>query len=139
MLMNEIQQKTLLTVIIVAGIPFIALCSTILVRIVQGSAALVIIMVISIALISAVLAVIFLVGGMAQLFAYSDNFLLSVNRLIAKPTCTLSDKRTLRKFVLSCNKISAKFGFMNYVESITPLNCIDFSNQLTVQLLLLSN
>lgn len=47
-----------------------------------------------------------------------------------------SNKKQCLCFYKSCNNIKVRFGSINYVDRLTPLNFIDFSNTLTVNLLL---
>lgn len=51
---------------------------------------------------------------------------------------TRKEKTWRRKFMRSCPFIKIRFGDLNFVEELTPLNCLDFGNHITVQLLLLT-
>lgn len=79
-----------------------------------------------------------LVGGLARVWVISSQVLKNVRRhtLIRSTKCITSGKPKL-KFLNSCSCIRVGFGDLNFVDQTTPLNCVDFANNLTVQLLLL--
>lgn len=46
-------------------------------------------------------------------------------------------RKWTRKFLMSCGVLKMKFGGSNFVEELTPLNCLSHAIDLTVQVLLL--
>lgn len=139
--MNEVQMKLFMNVVIICGIVLISLSTTLIVRIFQKpehySGYQMFIMLLVLITLVCVLVLIFLLGGMAELHSESEKFLWSIKHL-SKLT-KRSNKRLLKRFRKSCWKITAKFASISYIESLTPLHCIGFSIELTMELLLMTN
>lgn len=135
--MNEILQKVMVTSIIMAGIWVHCLSLNVLIRMPGGNNIFFSCLFLFLTLQSAgVISV--EVGGWAQVNIQS----LYVFQQLK---CKLADRamhgersvHELRKFYKSCSNIKVKFGSLNYIERLTPLKCMAFSLDLTVNLLLL--
>lgn len=84
------------------------------------------------------LALLVLLGGLAKLHLQSAKFVQNIKELRRGIKGSLKQRKETGMLVKSFSLINAKFGSLNYIEPLTPLNCINLSNDLTVQLLLLS-
>lgn len=136
--MNEVQQKVLVTDSISIAITLVPLTATMLIRIWQEGAQVVMASLLMFVLYVAVSVLLFMVGGMAGISVSSEMLLLQLRKgLIHVKRRTL--KKTCRSFVNSCRPIYVKFGSLNYIEVLTALKCIDLAIQLTMQLLLVTN
>lgn len=94
--------------------------------------------------ISCVLAMLIMVGCQAYVFEESNQMfkILDKYHIIVHGKMTKSipgaEFKTQLQFWKSCeNLIKVKFGFNNYVESETPLNCLNWAVALAVQILLM--
>lgn len=70
------------------------------------------------------------IGGMAELRRSSKSILNYSSRHAFQD-------RWYKRFRKSCTPIKVTFGAANFIEDLTPLRCIDFAVQLSVELLLL--
>lgn len=142
-LLNDVIQKVWLTWLIIATILCLSLSTSMVIQrmhTMSGSTEDVLItLVFSVIAIDYVMLLVFLVGGMAQLMMQSQELRCSWQKYMAKSVYTSTKhKRWERRFLKSCTNIKVRFGEINYIESETPLSCIDFSTDLTVQFLILS-
>lgn len=80
-----------------------------------------------------------ILGGFANLELESEQIPRRVFTLFNKRILTGQRQkvREIRVLCRSCVRTSVKFGYMNWVEKLTSLKCIDFANELTAQCLLL--
>lgn len=78
-------------------------------------------------------------GGMANILQYSRRLLQKRRtlELVLGSNGNLNPKKRKQKFYVSCQPIKFKFGELNFVDRLTPLNCTVFANRMTLQLLLL--
>lgn len=131
-LQNEIQQQFLLTELVVASIVLLSLCTTIVTKLgISGIVAVVCIIIVVDCL--SILTV--LLGGMAMVHSTSVKGTQQLMALLALEKANFKTRRMIYKSLVS---IKMRFGSINFVDSLTPLKCIDYANSLTVQLLLLS-
>jgi len=72
-------------------------------------------------------------GGMVAIRSKSKK-VLQENKVMQGET--QRESKIYRKFWQSCPIIKIKFGAQNFVEELTPLNCLDFTVNLAVQFLL---
>lgn len=79
---------------------------------------------------------IFGLRGLAEVYHQSCRALQRVRGNVVGACGTVNRKWT-RQFLKSCGAIKMKFGGSNFVEMLTPLNCISHAVQLSVQILLL--
>lgn len=75
--------------------------------------------------------------GFGEVYEKSKQALRTYNLNMSGVRCH-KDRRWTRKFLKSCGAIKMKFGGNNFVDRLTPLNCISHSLQLSVQILLLT-
>lgn len=81
-------------------------------------------------------AMLVLLGGMVSVYTESNNLFKIVKKLDL--SCgNRVDRMWRRRYWKSCTLIKFKFGDSNFIETLTPLRCLDFSLNFTLQLLLL--
>lgn len=81
-------------------------------------------------------------GGMSGVYKESRRILLTSKCLMViwlETGLPRQVRSWQKRFFNSCTPIKVKFAAENFVEELTPLNAVDFSLGLVVQLLLLSN
>ncbi|CAL8146057.1 unnamed protein product [Orchesella dallaii] len=79
-------------------------------------------------------------GGMAAICNESKRCLASIrkyDRCLKQHIVQTKELKWWRRFCKSCDFLKIRFGTNNFLEALTPLNCIDFGNNLAVQVLLL--
>lgn len=133
--MNEIQQKIPMSVIVVAGILAQSLSMTTLVKLPWKSDNILSLILYAGVLINCILAMSVTLGGMAGILGQCEN---TLKNLHSHNTLTASRKeqRCRKIFYRSCMAIKVRFGSINFVDQLTPLNCINFANDMTLNLLL---
>lgn len=136
-MMNEVQQKVLLTLVITASIVMFPISANLLIRNSQAESNIFVLALPGVILVGSILVMLFVLGGMSQLSLYSELYIRHGKQLPVKYPRIAIERRLSLKFWRSCSIITAKFGSINFVDVLTPLNCIDFANHLTLQLLLL--
>lgn len=137
-LMNEIQQKVMVTSVMSAGIWIHCLSLNVLIKMPDGENNILFAGVFLFLTLEGAGCISVVVGGWAQVNIQSENLFQRLN-------CNLSESamhgernvHELRKFFRSCAYVKVKFGTLNYIDRLTPLNSIAFSLDLTVNLLLL--
>lgn len=85
--------------------------------------------------------IIFVIGGQADVWKESKRMFVSIDRsLVTSRMQGAAVTRGEEKFWNSCkNLIKVKFGVDNYFEIITPLNCLNWTMGMTVQILLIKD
>lgn len=78
-----------------------------------------------------------LLGGLVSVFKESREVLSSSKLLETRYECR-KDRKWARRYWKSCSVFKMKFGDNNFLEDLTPLKCLDFSFDLTIQFWLLS-
>lgn len=79
---------------------------------------------------------IFSLRGLGQVYDLSVRS-LQISRMHIIAVRGGMDRKWARQFVKSCPVIRMKFGGNNFVEMLTPLNCINHATQIAVQIILL--
>lgn len=74
-------------------------------------------------------------SGFAHVHETSISVLTEMNRHLITMTTT-KDRKQRKRFHNSCSPIKVRLGSVNFVESLTPLNFINFANNLTLQIVL---
>lgn len=137
---NALQQKSLVTVIVVGAILVQSICMTFLIRgkwtigtgFAMGESVLHVGNCVSILLMYT--------GGLASIYGESKDLLQKrFKEAMAKQGQSRRMTRYVRRFIKSCPLIKIKFGSLNFFDELTPLKCIDFANHLTVNTLLLTS
>lgn len=78
-------------------------------------------------------------GGMVGAYLDSKRMLERIRGMeFNDKRVKLVERRWMKRFLRSCTLIKIKFGGSNFIEELTPVKCLDFAVQMTVQLLLLS-
>lgn len=135
LLQNEIQKDPLSQVIATALIILQSVSTSTLIR-VKSKSGIVFTIVLGLISMDTIIALIFILGVMAQVYTQSKDSLRNCKRALTynfriKPKWT-------QRFLISCAPIKVRFGSINFIDRMTPLNCVNFANNLTVQLLLVS-
>lgn len=133
---NKIQQRTQLPTIIAGSIVTLGVSLAFLVQTpaTPDNASLLVLMLL--ASVNTTFFLLFCLGSLAQVYKESVAALESI-RLQLPKVSEVNERRWLRKFIRSCAVIKMKFGGNNFVEELTPLNCISHAIDLSVQILLL--
>lgn len=133
--MNEVQQKVFVTTIITASIVLHAALFTLTIRLARSGDWL---MCAFFAFLTTDTLGVFvvLIGCMSKVHVTSHKMF----EKLRCQACKLNkmDKRLWNRLNRSCTNIRVKFGSLNYIDRLTPLNCLDFANNLTYNILLLS-
>ncbi len=138
--LSNLIQRNCLGLLIVVGIIVMASCIGLLVGFFNGAendtniflvAALVILTV------DGILCYLVYLGGLVLVYTDCKRRLEFAKRL--EWGCgSNADRRWVKRFWKSCDVLKTRFGEDNYLEELTPLNCIDMVFNLAVQFLLLS-
>lgn len=137
--MNEIQQKSMITSIVFSGIPVFATSVAMLVVMPATKENLLSFILLIIAALVIFIVFIVLLGGMAQLYKHSKQSLQTM-KVVA---CRIQKQNAggqenwRKKFLATCQPIKVMFGEINFVDSLTPLVCLDFSINLALQIVLI--
>jgi len=67
----------------------------------------------------------------------SEKMLVEANRLVGSLEMSRYMKLWVKRFWRSCDEVKIRFGDNNFLDTLTPLRCMDTSMNLTVQVLLL--
>lgn len=137
-LMNEVQQKVLVTTLVVTAIPSTAVGVVLMIRVFKSGVDFIVLALAICLLANGIMALVLLLGGMAKLYLESEKCCECIRKLCWNSGYSRMNIRWIRLFSRSCRLITAKFGSLNFIEPLTPLNCIDFVSGLVVQLLLLN-
>lgn len=142
---NLIQQRIMTTSMLINGIVCHAFCLTGAILTTknyvgkQSTISLTFFLTIAI---DCLLMIIVMFGGLSNVFKESKISSYKMKQL----SCDWKDKGVSRitqswqiRFFWSCSPVKVKFGSTNFVEELTPLNAINFSLGLVVQLLLLKS
>lgn len=137
--MNEVQQTVIVTFSIVAAIPLAGIGLVVVIHCFQNNNAdYVLLGLAAVLIMNAYFGLSLIYGVMSQLPEKSNELVVSVSSLVKRNMYSGLEKKIIRKFVKSCTPVRAKFGLGNIVDKLTPLICIDQTNALAVNLLLLS-
>lgn len=134
--MNEVQQKVLVTSIIFAGVPLTAFGLVFLIQTMQADADPVLLCLSIVVIPNGTLAMIALLGGMARLYSESEKCRNGFIHRLQSYAWSFKERKQWKTFGKSCSLIKVKFGKINFIERLTPLNCINSTSDLTMQLLL---
>lgn len=137
-IMNEIQQKELVTGLVVAATLAQAFCMTLVVKLLTSGDNLVQIMMFAVVLVDCVMLLTVLLGNMACVNTQSQETHRCMKDFIRSNKLQGRSRRWLEKFWQSFSMNKVRFGSLNYIEKLTPLNCIDYANELTAELLLIT-
>lgn len=89
--------------------------------------------------VNTVLFLLVLLGGMANILDYSRQILTKRKRsrfVVGGNVGIRRNIRWVKKLYTSCRPVKFKFGKLNFVDRLTPLNCTVFANRLTLKLFL---
>lgn len=147
---NEIQQKVFMSVIVIAATFLISLCTATVVWLPWTIDNLLSILMFLTIGIDCTLAVVTSVGGMAGVYTESVKVIRKLQTSIGiiggggyrnlvgrGDGCGSMEVKWKQRFYRSCMSIKIRFASINFVDRLTPLACVDFANDLTLQLLLI--
>lgn len=123
---------------ILVSIPLTAFSASVLINSLQNIESYSLVAITASVYVDCVAAVLLILGCMAQLFQESDKCLKNMKTIVGDFRLA-KDRCAFVKFHKSCQVVKVNFGSSNFVESVTPLNCMDFAGDLTFQLLLMTN
>ncbi len=138
-LYNEVQ-KHLLGILIVGAIFCVTTNLTLLIKSLNGSILEVSYIIMStsiLAVLNSGAAMLLVLSAFVSVHKKSKQLLQDVKGLECLETSRAS-RRWARKYWRSCEKIKIKFGDYNFVEELTPIRCLDFTANITVQMLILA-
>lgn len=136
-LANNISQESALTSLIIAGIAGISTGLAMLIRIPWTSDNIIKLFIFMCCTINGFLILLVCLGGMVAVHRESKHLLQKTKRTHHYTGKSQMERKMYRKFWRCCAVTKIKFGGTNYVEELTPVNCLNFSINVTVQFLLL--
>lgn len=134
-LCNEIQQKLMMIPIISSTIIVSSFSLATLAHIHFSADNLIIAGILVLAVMDATLVSLFCLGGMV-LVNKKSKVLIHKFKSYRHHSELEMEKLWIRKFAKTCMPIRMKFGSSNFVESLTPLKCLNCAARLTIQILL---
>lgn len=134
-LMNSITQNELNTMLAYGGILVLSLSEATLVKLAFMTTNVAIFLLFLFLLLNSYIGLIVIFTGFARVHESSNSVLKDMKRHMS--TIKMAKDRKQRKcFHNSCSSIKVYLGSVNFVDSLTPLNFINFANNLTVQIVL---
>ncbi len=133
-------QKDLLSLIIIGAIFCVTTNLTLLIKSLNGTYLEVNFKIMStfiLTVLNSAMVMLLILSGFVSVHKKSKQFLQDVKSLEYLETSRVS-RIWARKYWQSCEKLKIKFGDDNCVEELTPIRCLDFTANLTVQMLLLA-
>lgn len=133
---NNIRQKVMLTAGMVGSIITAGTGLAVIIRTPCTPDSLPVILVMGLLSLNTCLFMLFCLGEMAELYMVSKQACKNIKLIIP----SVSSQRTRKltgSYLRSCGPLRSKFGGNNFVEELTPLNCMSHAFQLAVQILLL--
>lgn len=135
-LCNEIQQKIIVPAVIAGTITSVGFGLPILVLTPRTSENVALLVTVFAIVLSTMSFMIFCLGGFVDVYKESK-ISLEIVRSNIWHLSVRKNREWAMRVLWSCGLIKIKFGGNNFVEELTPLNCLSFATQLAVQLLLL--
>ncbi|CAL8146970.1 unnamed protein product [Orchesella dallaii] len=80
-----------------------------------------------------------LLGGMVGVYMESKSVFQALRRNLSVCITEKYKRKFLSRFYKSCRFIRINLGSINFVDTLTPLNCVNFAVNLAVQVLLITN
>lgn len=137
-LMNEVIQKVLVTSVVVSAIFTHTVAMNVVIGILKTNGNYLVILLFLFLLNQCLLVEIVLLGSMSKIYLLSQDILDSLKYRLVQTTYEPKKSRELKRWFTSLTPVCVRFGTLNFVDRLTALNCIDFTNNLTVNLLLLN-
>lgn len=139
---NEFTQFIVTPTVLVGGIVVVSMSTVGVVSVPWNSMHMPWCVILCILLINGIFALVIVFGNMAQIYAKSKRLIESSKTrtrvvFFTGKTYHKIDAKWRGRFYMSCSPIKFKFGRLNFIDRLTPLNCIIFANRMSVQLLLL--
>lgn len=137
---NDIQQKTLLSLVISCAITIQALGMTSFVNLKWNYDNADGILIAAILVTAGLGLIMVFLSGVASIYKTSIKVVDRLTCQLAKSKFRLYTRREYQQrciLLRSCAPVKIRFGSINFVDQLTPLNCMEWANDVTVQLLLL--
>ncbi len=140
-LCNEAQKNVLMPFVILVGIGMESMGTAALLRISWNYENMFWLMCFGVLAVTAILAILLVLGGMAQTFQESKSILARLQKkncgVRLKPRKGRLASKWRKRFYWSCTPVKIRVGEINFIDRHTPLNCLNFANGLTVNILLI--
>lgn len=144
-LCNDIQQKIMVTSLVLIGIVIHAFTFSSFVRLIGHteldlSIRLMSLMMFGMLAADTLVVIVVVFGGMSMLHKKSCFIIQDVRQLLHDSqisNLTSTERKCYLKWIKSCSIVKIKFGTVNFIEELTPLNLLSCSHGLSIQLLLL--
>lgn len=136
-LMNIVIQKELNAVVNISGTILLSVCEASLVTMPFTSRNYVQFFVFGLQCTNCFVGILVILGGFAQMHMRSNDIIRKMKKQLPIIMLDRRERGYRKRFHVSCAIIKVRLGSINYFDSLTPLNCIDFANGQAVQLLLL--
>lgn len=138
---NEVQKELVTVVLFAILLSLQSFAGVALVRLPKSAGGLLLVVLAALAF-DSILGQLVILGILAKPFAQSKHSLIICKTNLGKMRAEFAhskDFRYMQKFVKSWSHVKIQFGSINYLDEQTPLNCINFANNLTLQLLLITS
>lgn len=135
-ILNDIQQNIIVPVTMLECIIALGVSLAMLVHTLPTSENIPIFIIMSNACVDTLLFLLISLGGLAAVCKESRMILHKIKSGFSS-VFRRREKMWIQRFVKSCGVIQMRFGGNNFVDDLTPLNCISHAAQLTLQILLL--
>lgn len=137
--MNKIQANILIPGLVTAGIALQPFAVNSMFKLHPTKDNLVKFVMFGVLLVECSLLLVVLLGGMAEIYQQScASFNMFRKCMALKYKENQKDVKWQTKFFRSCGYMKVKFGSINFIDNCTALVCMDFANNLSLQLLLIS-
>jgi len=77
-----------------------------------------------------------MLSGMVGAYLKSIKVIQGLKQSLSKTSLNSRDKKWLKRFSKSCSPIKIRIRNSNFLEALTPLNCLNFAFNLSIQILL---
>lgn len=135
-LSNSIQQKGIIPGLLVECTTVSGVILAFLVQTPASSENLLVLLTLTLTCVDCVLFILLCLGTLAIVYKESRVTCEKI-RLDLASIVDWNERKWTQKFLKSCSVLKMKLGGSNFVEELTPLNCLDNALQIAVQILLL--
>lgn len=140
-MMNDVQQKALLTVSVISAIILGSVGGAVSVTILKNPSSYpnkdFVLAFLLVVISASDMTLVFVIGSMGHIYVGSKEFLAALKNTKVTSYYSNQEQKLLTRYGRSFMPIKAMFGSLNFIETSTPLTCIQFTNDLMVQFLLL--
>lgn len=137
-LTNDIHKKVLILLFVNAVILIQVSSTTMLVKLEFSEENLILIGLFSLLLFNTTLGLPLVFGDMSGVYTRSGLVISRAKQHLGHLNVCKESRKLHAKFYKSCAVLGIRMGDINYFDRLTPLNCIDQANAMTVNILLLT-